>query len=64
MRPARRAMDKLRGMLRQQIFWNPSIIVDTWIGWGTGVTGCSRLVYRIDFERKRPVVIDLLNCMV
>lgn len=28
------------------------------------MTGCSRLVYRFDFERKKPVVVDPLNCMV
>ena len=52
------------GVPRDQIHWNPTILEDACIGCGTCVTGCSRLVYRFDFERKKPVVIDPLNCMV
>jgi CDP-4-dehydro-6-deoxyglucose reductase len=52
------------GVPREQIKWNPSIIEDACIGCGTCVTGCSRLVYRFDFERKKPMVVDPLNCMV
>ena len=52
------------GVPRDQIHWNPSIIEEACIGCGTCVTGCSRLVYRFDFERKKPVVVDPLNCMV
>jgi CDP-4-dehydro-6-deoxyglucose reductase len=48
----------------EQIQWNPSVIEDACIGCGTCVTGCSRLVYRFDFERKKPVVAEPLNCMV
>lgn len=52
------------GVPREQIHWNPSIREDACIGCGTCVTGCSRLVYRFDYERKKPVVFDPLNCMV
>jgi CDP-4-dehydro-6-deoxyglucose reductase len=52
------------GVAREEIHWNPTIIEDACIGCGTCVTGCSRLVYRFDFDRKKPVVIDPLNCMV
>jgi len=52
------------GVARDAIHWNPTIIEDACIGCGTCVTGCSRLVYRFDFDRKKPVVIDPLNCMV
>lgn len=52
------------GVPREQIKWNPHILEDACIGCGTCVTGCSRLVYRFDFERKKPVVVDPLNCMV
>ncbi len=52
------------GVPREQIAWNPHIIEEACIGCGTCVTGCSRLVYRFDFERKKPVVVDPLNCMV
>jgi CDP-4-dehydro-6-deoxyglucose reductase len=52
------------GVPREKIEWHPSVIEDACIGCGTCVTGCSRLVYRFDFERKKPVVADPLNCMV
>ncbi|OIN94522.1 MAG: oxidoreductase [Comamonadaceae bacterium CG1_02_60_18] len=52
------------GVPREQIHWNPTVLEDACIGCGTCVTGCSRLVYRFDFERKKPVVVDPLNCMV
>ena len=52
------------GVPRDQIQWNPSIIEEACIACGTCVTGCSRLVYRFDFNRKKPVVVDPLNCMV
>lgn len=52
------------GVPREKIHWNPSVLEDACIGCGTCVTGCSRLVYRFDYERKKPVVFDALNCMV
>ena len=52
------------GIPREEIHWNPTILEDVCIGCGTCVTGCSRLVYRFDFDRKKPVVVDPLNCMV
>lgn len=52
------------GVPREAIHWNPTILEDACIGCGTCVTGCSRLVYRFDFQRKKPVVVDPLNCMV
>lgn len=52
------------GVPRDSIHWNPSVLEEACIGCGTCVTGCSRLVYRFDFERKKPVVVDPLNCMV
>lgn len=52
------------GIPRETISWNPSIVEDVCIGCGTCVTGCNRLVYRFDFDRKKPVVVDPLNCMV
>ena len=52
------------GVPREQINWNPTVVEDACIGCGTCVTGCSRLVYRYDFERRKAVVADPLNCMV
>ncbi len=52
------------GVPRDQISWNPAVDREACIGCGTCVTGCSRLVYRFDFEAKKAVVVDPLNCMV
>lgn len=52
------------GIPRGEIHWNPTVLEDVCIGCGTCVTGCSRLVYRFDFDRKKAVVVDPLNCMV
>lgn len=52
------------GIPREDIHWNPTVLEDVCIGCGTCVTGCSRLVYRYDFDRKKPIVVDPLNCMV
>jgi CDP-4-dehydro-6-deoxyglucose reductase len=52
------------GVPRERIVWNPTVIEAACIGCGTCVTGCSRLVYRFDYERKKAVVVDPLNCMV
>lgn len=52
------------GIPRETIAWNPSVNEDLCIGCATCVTGCSRLVYRYDFDRKKAVVVDPLNCMI
>ena len=52
------------GVPRDQIDWHPTVDAEACIGCGTCVTGCSRLVYRFDFDAKKAVVVDPLNCMV
>lgn len=52
------------GIPREDILWNLTVNEDLCIGCATCVTGCSRLVYRYDFERKKAVVVDPLNCMI
>lgn len=52
------------GVPREAIVWHPAVDEAACIGCGTCVTGCSRLVYRFDYERRKPVVADPLNCMV
>lgn len=52
------------GVPREEIDWHPSVDEDSCIGCGTCVTGCNRLVYRFDYDRKKAVVVDPLNCMV
>ncbi len=52
------------GIPREEIDWHPTINEEACIGCGTCVTGCGRLVYRFDFEKKKAVVYDPLNCLV
>ncbi|MFV8339519.1 FAD-binding oxidoreductase [Flavobacterium sp. LB3P21] len=52
------------GIPREEIKWNPAVNADACIGCGTCVTGCSRMVYRYDYEQRKAVVVDPLNCMV
>lgn len=52
------------GIHREQIHWNPTVHEEVCIGCGTCVTGCSRSVYRYDFETQKPVVTTPGNCMV
>ncbi len=52
------------GIPREEIDWHPTVNEDVCIGCGTCVVGCSRTVYRFDFERKKAVVFDPFNCMV
>ena len=52
------------GIPREKIHWNPTVDENACIGCGTCVTGCSRLVYRFDFEKNKSVVYDPLNCLV
>ena len=52
------------GIPREQIDWHPTVDIAACIGCGTCVTGCGRLVYRFDYESKKAVVVDPLNCMV
>jgi CDP-4-dehydro-6-deoxyglucose reductase len=52
------------GIPRESINWHPAVHEDACIGCGTCVTGCSRLVYRFDYDRMKAVVADPLNCMV
>jgi CDP-4-dehydro-6-deoxyglucose reductase, E3 len=52
------------GIPRDTINWNPTVDNDACIGCGTCVTGCSRMVYRYDYDLRKAVVVDPLNCMV
>jgi CDP-4-dehydro-6-deoxyglucose reductase len=52
------------GIAREEIPWHPTVDEDVCIGCGTCVVSCSRVVYRFDFERKKAIVADPLNCMV
>ncbi|MGB9553858.1 MAG: FAD-binding oxidoreductase [bacterium] len=52
------------GIPREKVHWNPTVDENACIGCGTCVTGCSRLVYRFDFEKNKSVVYDPLNCLV
>jgi ferredoxin len=51
-----------RGIPRELIQWNPRIEEEICIGCGMCVTGCGRMVYKFNFEKKKPVVVTSLNC--
>jgi CDP-4-dehydro-6-deoxyglucose reductase len=52
------------GIPREEIDWHPEVDEELCIGCGLCVTGCGRMVYRFDYEKKKPVVFAPLNCMV
>ena len=52
------------GIPREQIDWHPTVDAEACIGCGMCVTGCGRLVYRFDYDAKKAVVVDPLNCMI
>jgi CDP-4-dehydro-6-deoxyglucose reductase len=52
------------GIHREQIIWHPTIEEEICTGCGICITGCGRMVYKLDYEKKKPVVIAPLNCMV
>jgi len=53
-----------RGISRELIQWNPQIEEEICSGCGMCVTGCGRSVYKFNFDKKKPVVVTPLNCMV
>ena len=52
------------GVPREKIKWHPIVDNDACIGCGTCVTGCGRAVYKFNYESKKAVVADPLNCMI
>jgi CDP-4-dehydro-6-deoxyglucose reductase len=44
------------GIPREEINCHPEVDEDLCIGCGLCVTGCGRMVYRYDYEKKKPVV--------
>lgn len=52
------------GIPRASVNWYPTIVEDYCIGCGLCATSCGRGVYAFDYEGRKPVVVDLLMCMV
>ncbi len=52
------------GIPRDSIHWNPTVNSDACIGCGTCATTCGRQVYRFDFDSKKAVVLNPMQCMV
>jgi len=52
------------GIERDKINWNPEIDKDKCIGCGLCVTTCGRGVYKFNFKKNKPEVINPNNCLV
>jgi NAD-dependent dihydropyrimidine dehydrogenase PreA subunit len=52
------------GIPREKINWNPVIDENKCIGCGLCVTTCGRGVYKFNFEKNKPEVVNPNNCMV
>ncbi len=52
------------GIEREEISWQPTVEEELCIGCGMCVTGCGRMVYRFDYETRKPVVTTPIHCMV
>ncbi len=52
------------GIDREAIVWHPTVDEKKCIGCGMCVTGCGRKVYGFDYDKKKPVVLRPVNCMV
>ena len=52
------------GIPREKINWNPVIDENKCIGCGLCVTTCGRGVYKFNFEKNKPEVVNPNNCLV
>jgi NAD-dependent dihydropyrimidine dehydrogenase PreA subunit len=52
------------GIPREDIDWYPTVVIERCIGCGLCVTSCGRGVYTFDYENKKAVVANPLQCMV
>jgi CDP-4-dehydro-6-deoxyglucose reductase len=59
-----RVPEPWHGIPREDIGWHPRLNEDACIGCGMCVTGCARGVFGFDYDRKKPVVQEPLQCLV
>lgn len=52
------------GVPRQEINWHPVINADVCNGCGLCVTSCGRSVFKYDYDERKPVVVEPVQCMV
>lgn len=52
------------GVPREQISWYPTIEPELCNGCGLCVTSCGRAVFRYDYDARKPVVAEPVQCMV
>jgi len=52
------------GVPREQIDWSPTIEPELCNGCGLCVTSCGRAVFRYDYEGRKAVVAEPVQCMV
>ena len=55
---------KFHGINRDKIDWHPVIDESKCIGCGMCVTSCGRGVYKFNFEKNKPEVVNPNNCLV
>jgi NAD-dependent dihydropyrimidine dehydrogenase PreA subunit len=52
------------GIARAEIDWHPTVVDERCIGCGLCVTSCGRGVFAFDYDTKKAVVANPLQCMV
>jgi len=52
------------GVPREKITWYPTIEPELCNGCGLCVTSCSRAVFRYDYDARKAVVVEPVQCMV
>lgn len=52
------------GVPREEVEWHPTVEHELCIGCGLCVLGCAANVYKLDFDKNKPMVVARQNCKV